>query len=263
MNYTQSFPSLAAFAAYLDKQETTPQYKDEASSLREEKPNSFRTTKNFADAQTLMINGDTECAKKVEKATAEKIRVLNTSTRRTITQDVAGYRPNVGAFLAGKPKSMWRKQTTHTPKPVVTIYYLNGMPGYVTADDAVITSAKLLASIIQIERTQGVKVNLYVCWGAYQSNSEDTATIAVKVKDSNQPFNITRLAYAMVNQDFCRRQCFRYLETCGCSYFYGHGCPPKGDKAKTMFKGHKYDRLITFLDIHGKQQDEITKMLES
>lgn len=263
--YVQSFSSVAAFAAHLDKAETTEEWGRTSSLIY--RPD-YNKTPDFPTSQHLMLTGDEESAKLIQKCGDIKINSLGYMPKQTITRDVAGFRPNVGAFLAGKPKSMYRRTRVNIPKPVVTIYYCANLPWYVSPTQATEASANLLSAILQIEANKGVKINLYSAWACYKTSNFDSPRneligVAVKIKDSNQPFNLMRVAYPIIHPDFTRRQCWRYLETCGVKNTPGfsYGLCANATQSRKIFDSYKFDKLLTYFEIRDKTPNQIAELL--
>lgn len=258
------FNSISEYNGYLESGQTQPCFGGE---------HSFSTsdpywigTKDWQEATDLLINGDKEAAKKINA----KIKQLNFDASGYVAKyrmksDYVGFAPNVPAFMANAPKTMFSIKRIRKPAPVISICYNTGATSGYSADEIATAGATMVEAIRTIEAS-GVRCNLYT---AQLSRCQGhVAGPIVRVKDADQPFDLLKMAYPLGHPSMLRRQKFRFIEitegipTC---YAGGYGSSVKDDTdlRKVKLVGRHFDAVLTFYDVHQTSVEQTIQLIKS
>jgi hypothetical protein len=222
---------------------------------------SFTTTKDFEEAQNLMLSGDMGNFEKIKKVSVGIDRAAVESVKRNI-MSIVGSSISVGAYLAGKPNYFHRKVKQTSGSKVIDLYINNAMGCNVSAKDMIQAAAVILAAIEDVEK-KGYKINLYSC--VIAESDKQYAGMIVKIKNSGEYFNRLKLAYFLVNPSFIRRHYFRFVEvTKGLNkrFAAGYGYPVSDNKKIAALIGCKENEVISLSGMIGKTEKEILKEFE-
>lgn len=262
----ETFSSVAEFINTLASRPTCPGADNDShtGSVR------FTTTESYEAATRLALYGDRDSAGKVQTS-IKKMRAGQTSSEQRaqarVRRTVVGSRPCVPAAVIGHPCSMYRRDTVHVSRPVVTVYYSISACGGVDASRLADVGARLSEAIQSVERS-GVRVNLYI--GNTSSAGSQTIGTFVRVKDSAKDFDLLRMAYGIVNPSFFRRHWFRWVETKPelnqSRWAGGYGRPLDSEGERNIEKemrerAVKFDQFFTFYRIEGKTAEELAKIM--
>lgn len=182
-------------------------------------------TKDFAEADRLFKDGDTENAQRIVAASiAIDNRNAQRTQRRGMSPAVVGCLPNVPAAIQGLPVSMYHRQP-QPGRPVVHLDINCGVASFIESETIIKAGAVILSTVNELERS-GHSVEITIkCLSYY--NHEDITT-SVVIKEAGQRFNAAQLAYCLVNPSFLRRHLFAVWERTinKKDYFsnYGHVC---------------------------------------
>lgn len=222
-NYIEIFDTLLQFAK-VDGRANDPFFEKFACS----KDNTadyvkFSGTNNYLEAERLMLEGDKESARMITE-NMTRLKDNGQITRNTTYSAQQGFIPNMGRVMTGHPENMInvRRQICKNTK-VVNIFANVRVSCGMKAAEAARRGALVLSYINGLEKN-GYRVNLYVGQISKFQDSKNTAGLAVKVKDSGKPLNVTKVAFPLVNPSFFRRICFRWIETTGQTKDFGYGC---------------------------------------
>lgn len=188
---------------------------------------SSKGTKSWEEACEFLLYGDFEKLDKINKAikSVQKVKGTGESIKPKRVQDVAGFQPCVPTAILGLPRNMYRNQQTRVQNTkVLNVLIASSFSWYVSVDDVVKKAAEYVSEIYNLEK-QGYRVNLYVAIGAIKIQK---IGMLVKIKDSNQYMNLSKIVYPLVNPSFLRRHYFRWAEVTEgvCTIFAdGYGRP--------------------------------------
>lgn len=203
---SRRFESLCEFSRWLENTPATSGFPMASETSDYE----FTKTESFEVANKMMLGGWDSGAADVEKIMFENTDGVENARRFALS--VAGAIPCVPAYLAGSPANMIAIKRRKIARPVITICYNCAVPGCVEADDIKRVAAKLLNVVRGLE-AGGVGVNLWAC--SFSLGFGDSVTMAVKIKSSDEPFNVLNMAYPLVHPSFNRRHKFAFIERCG------------------------------------------------
>ncbi len=222
----------------------------------------FTGTESFEVADDLMKFGDEINANKIN-ATIRKIKAQGTgdNARNKLYNSPCGFLPIVPKVLTGDPHNMLavKKQRYNSTK-VLNIAYNITVDGGITAEQMIITAAKVANVIASLEKS-GYRVNLYT-YICVDGKRNTAATLLVKIKDSGKYLDTLKIAYPLVNPSFFRRHVFGYLERLnGYGLYSGYGCVIDDNDCK-KYLPIKATYLSYYL-CRGKTEKDIAKMIEN
>ena len=257
------FDSVEQFSNWL---QVTPQtangkkfdYSNEMSKSNTE----FTGTESFDVAQKLLKYGDKVNADKIT-ATIRKIKAQGkgNETRNKLYNSPCGFMPIVPKVLAGDPENMLAiKKQTYKSTKVINIAYNVAVDFTRTTEDLIETAAKVANVIASLEKN-GYRVNLY----AYSCGRDlrfNYYFLLVKIKDSGKYLDTLRIAYALVNPSFYRRQVFGYMERLkGFNLNRTYGKIVHEDTCKERLPINA--SYLSYYFCSGKTEEEIAKYIES
>lgn len=265
----KKFNSITEFANWQQGAPIMDSYKCDQSSQKTDDP-SWIGTQTWDEAQALMLYGDPKLAKKIaDGVVVAKKRIFATRPRARMVQAVGGFMPNISAYLSGAKKDMWRIKKQPVRQRVITIVYNSSIHCGTTTADAIETSVSLLKAVMIIEST-GVRVNLY--------NSHFTSVAVnptrrdlivgelIKIKDSGQYLDTTKMAYPMIHPSMHRRQHFRTIEAldgdgklrCGYGFPVRDGKVVRDVATDLNMRG---SYCVAYYDIEGKTPEQIVDII--
>lgn len=142
--------------------------------------------------------------------------------RIAIQNDIVGFAPVVPLALKGVPNCMLNTRIRPIKNKVIDVYFDSTYSSCVEAETIVENGKKLLGAIMATEQS-GYRINLYAVQSYSDSDSADI--LAIKIKSSNQPFDLKRMSYPLMHPAFFRVIGFNwYARFKGATYRYGLGC---------------------------------------
>lgn len=218
MEYVEFFYSLRHLSDTINSRSTNKPFKDyyrtdsSLPSILESDGRTMRTgTKSYAEADSLLREGDYESLKMLNEFNLPN-NIKRTSMYKTqVRKSVCGSLPNVPLCLRGVPTNMLDFRRTKVPGRTIDIIVNAGVGKHVSAED-IIKAGSLITSAIKEIEERGIRVNLYtiIC-----SKGDDGSVVemVVNLKKSESPLNMLGIAYPLINPSFLRRIFFRFLET--------------------------------------------------
>lgn len=205
------FNSLTEYNEYLNNGKDTDGMSARDGSHSSYDPSWFGT-KDYADAENRMMNGDDESAKKIEiggNGQSVYKNVHSTVAKPKLVRGRAGFMPSVAAYCAGSSRCMYKSKKQIVKSKTTTIVYNISALGGVSSTEIARAAYNMLKAVLKIEAS-GVRVNFYISTLAETRNKKFGSV--VKIKDSGQYFNFLKMAYPMVHPSMQRRQGFRFRE---------------------------------------------------
>jgi hypothetical protein len=198
----------------------------------------------------LIRTGKHEGSDLVEQYMHEVMQNLPSFSRQW-TMDVAGHMPNVPAFLAGDPASMWNIHTEQSDNTPLRIW-VNTLPSAAnTAEQIYMRGAAIcaLALILQQKRSV-VRISPYADLGA-----GDTETGSMCSYDLTMPLSTSELLAALADDSTRILSYFvnRATNYTGSGWVLGH-CPTQSNYSDALCKKHLNAGSddIVVPAIHGK-----------
>lgn len=264
---SKKFESLTEFSAWLN---ATPacgyfkKYNFEKSRAESDYRTEFTGTKSYQAADSLLLGGWHDGAARVKAAMVKSTSA--TSDRARMTCSVVGFAPNVARYVQGHPLNMYNKKRVKVSARVVDIVYNCAVSASVPAGNIELAAAKLFNVVAGLERG-GVRVNLWVM--AADTCNGQNASLAVRVKSANQPFNMLKMVYPCVHPSFIRRHVFAFIERAGvtgkkgtCSG-YGRVVTDKEEVSKIVANfGISDKNIFDYYQLSGMSEREIADAIK-
>lgn len=191
----------------------------------------FRVTRTFAECLGLLENGWLEGAAKMAAA---DLQAPAGDPDRDWHLSVAGFFPEVGAYVAGEPECMFRLDVNPEARRRVRVFVPTGYSAYLSTEFLMEYAYALAAYVRGLEAT-GASVSV-VAVDTSTRHSECNREFHVRpyeVKRYDEPMMLARIAF-VGHPDFLRRVVFAVRErTPGAEaiakncYGYSHNIPPK------------------------------------
>ena len=142
------------------------------------------------------------------KKMMDSVNVAYSNRRKTVTS-VVGSRPNVPAYIAGAPKTMYRTERVKEKK-FIDIYFNLAYSGF-TTEQQVLNRGIITLNLVDLLEKSGIGVNLHVFEACYVQNEIFLADIAIK--KPGDPLNIGKCYYPLCSKEFVRRLMLRVKES--------------------------------------------------
>ncbi len=197
----------------------------------------FSGTKSLEEALSLLQNGDNELLKKI--LAAPNTPKLNAQRQKTsgieIYRSAQGFVPNIGAVMAGHPVNMYNCRRTFTKSAkILNIIYDISTPQTTPANEILKASTKLF-NYIYAKEAEGYRVNLFACCLVYFRTIKQYIMWSVKLKSSDEHFDLLRTAFPLCHPSFLRRVVFALEERANIqAYSNGYGCTLSTSFAKGL-----------------------------
>ena len=118
-------------------------------------------------------------------------------------QHMAGYRPNVPAYLAGNPVNMWRQEPHPLPNRLLKIGVHVGK-AYPIEQETTFYRGTAILSIVDALTMAGFNVELTAVWRNKSANGGQV-NIDTIIKRSDQSWSADSVAFALCNDGYQRR----------------------------------------------------------
>lgn len=173
---------------------------------------SFTGTASFEQADNLRRKGDKKSLAMLNKYKIKFDKYIQYNNGYKIKQrnDIHGFVPIVPNAIIGLPLSMINQSRESKKVKGIDIFYNVSVRCYTRTDDIARKGAIMLSLIDALER-KGFRVNLKVGSVAMQENTVHGVITTLKRYD--EPLNIRKLAYYLVNPSCLRRTFFKLKES--------------------------------------------------
>lgn len=230
---------------------------------------SFYGTKDYKEADRLLLFGDKDLQKKIEEAGVytTRMRLKYQANKKQVYSSVVGFAPNVPAYIAGAPNSMINQRQIKARQRVVTIMYNTSVSCCVSADEIIKATAQMISAVMLLE-ANGLRVNVYV--GEVTKCTEDEQKFGwlLRIKDSGQKIDTLKMSYPLAHPSMLRRHAFKLLETTpdvSSGFVNNYGMPINSEKESMDILEaagvNNIQRVLSFGTICGKNAEDIAKMI--
>ena len=165
--------------------------------------------KNVLSSENLLKNGWTQMTERLKTQLKAQTKMAPTMTSKNVLS-VQGYQPVVPNYLMGLPNSMITKKVVPVKQKVVTLSKCVAYSWKVSTDTIVKESVKALRLIQKLEAS-GYRINLNVLLFVRARNGQGFC-VKVRIKNSGEKLNISKLSFPLVHPSFLRRLYFRFVE---------------------------------------------------
>lgn len=200
------------------------------------------TYENAVDCLIGGYDGDYSIALKLQKELENTFSVKSEVRRHE--RSIAGSHPNVPAYVAGEPKTMFRLKRM-PEKKFVSIWFNLAYP-IQTTKQAVTNRGALTLSLIKLLEENGIGVDLHVFTSCYSHgelfNSE------IRLKSPSELINGKKCFYPMCSVMFLRRVVLRVMESMDFEdkdWYPNYGRPLQEREFREIFKVPKNDIVIS------------------
>ncbi len=173
----------------------------------------------------------------------EKTMPIRTYRRRQ-EKAMAGSHPNIPAYVAGTPKTMYRL-TRAREKKFVTIWF-NLAYSIHTLEQAVTNRGALTLSLIKLLEEYGIGVDLKVFSSCY--SKDEVFNSEIRLKSPSEPINMKKCFYPMCSVMFLRRVVLRVMESMSFhekNWYPYYGQPLTEDQFRDIFNIPDTDIVIS------------------
>lgn len=211
------FDSTSDLVSYIKNAKTTPWFRYCAVSDNQSiKMCTFSNTKSFDEAFRMLRNGWEEGAKNIE-GQFKLIKGMSLDSKYVkFVQDVVGFQPIVANYLMGIPKSMVSSRIVAKKQKVVTLNMTMSFNCGTRASTMEANCLNVLKVVKAIEAS-GCRVNLNI-FCSVRAYDKDIGKfryglIRLRVKNSDERLNISKVAFPIVHPSYLRRIMLRVIET--------------------------------------------------
>lgn len=268
--WAKRFDSLTAFHEYLENGKTQSFFDYPRSHEESDWRTKQTGTATYKQADELFLFGDKELAEKIESAGVADMRMKlsRQKPQRIIRSSVVGFAPNVPAYVAGTPNSMFSVKKINVPQQVIKVAYSLSIDWTVDAQEIIDVSAKFISACMLVE-SNGVRLDVDVVWpvkAKIKSKKYDTICACVKIKDSGTSFDVLKMSYPLAHSSMLRRHIFRFAEVSpeakGYQKQYGYIINDVDEIKRAMdVYGKNVDSVLSFYDIRFKSVEDIAKII--
>lgn len=211
MEKFEKFKSLAELTRTISKRKVNEVFAGRFSKALEISPESTEWTKSnsYEHAEELIIKGYKEPMNQIKKGLL-KIKKEQTVRRAKIQHSVVGYAVSVPLALTGVPECMFTREKVAVKSKTLHLVYGFSALGDVSPRDLINGGINFIGLVNTLEKNgYRVKIDIVRC-----TTTEKTAIgYLCNVKEYNQPLNLLKLCYPLVNPSMLRRTSFRWCET--------------------------------------------------
>jgi hypothetical protein len=181
----------------------------------------FTGTKNMQEAIALARGGWESGATQASKL-MDKIRANHPIQLKKVKYDVVGSVPNVARAIAGNPLNMRCPDITKASRrPIIT--FLSDICASAHHDSSeFINRAAAVAAVIEQVEAAGYATDVIVFSKSHNGNRINTCSW-IQVKNSNQPVDISRIAFGLGHTSMFRRFIFAEEGYHSITQSLGHG----------------------------------------
>lgn len=219
-----TFDSFDGFIDFVDGLDDNEPWNADYDGYRSSKKGDFDfcKTASWADAINLARYGWHEGLEKITQATPMLPQRDSIALRHSVT----GILPNVPAYCAGIPESMYAvyKQKRHTSAVKI---YVNLTYAWMCEENQIVTHGASILSFVNALEQQNISCEVIGYVEVYNNTtsakSGNLARLEIALKTAGQPLDSDRFAFCLMHPSFLRRLFFRWLER----PLYDHGDFPR------------------------------------
>ena len=229
------FATIQEFYEYISKTDDNKAFADKNLSSQTGSYN-FTGTNSYDEAIDLFRNGWKEMAAKLNKKLNQKLNGTVYGMQRKQVYSQAGYQVSVGRYLQGNPCSMINIVNKPVKQKVIEINKSIDYSAFTSKEKILDESIKALQIVSKLE-SQGMRVKLNIVLGSM--TNDFGFVIKVCIKNSNERFNISKMAFPLVNPSMLRRLMLRFIEVypkITRDFTSGYGSPAKTELLKEVFE---------------------------
>ena len=207
------FNTINEFISYVKNGKKTKDWEEEYSHNNNY---NFSMTRTLEEAYELCQNGWDEGAKKISDKINE-CKNVQVSTKKNFQRyiDVVGFQAIVPNYLNGIPKQMMNSRLIVKKDKIINLYKNLTYNANVSTDQMIDEGVKCL-ELVKILENQGHRVNIFALFSSLGESQKGNQKIlnleTVKIKNSSERLNVSKMAFLLAHPSFLRRISFRYSE---------------------------------------------------
>ena len=162
----------------------------------------------------------------------------------------AGSHPNVPAFVADSPKSMYRRKRSEEKK-FCTVYFNLACPAK-TTKSALLHRGALALSLVKMFESEGIGVDLKVFMSVYEF--DEMFLFEISLKSPQELLNAKKCFYPLCSKEFIRRIVISVMESVpfrNKDWYPNYGMPVSILQMRNIFDIPKKDMIISTPDEMG------------
>ena len=155
-----------------------------------------------------------EGAAMVRNGVARAAEMSKQSQAPAIENSVAGFLPDVPAYLAGVPDNMMAMAETGivAVSPIISIGVPNASGG--VGGESIMNRGIAIVTLVDALESQGYRVEVHTALGCKGFNDQTLCDATVIIKQANEPWNPNSMAFGMGHPALIRRLGFAVRERC-------------------------------------------------
>ena len=172
------------------------------------------------------------------------------SNEYTTERSFAGSHPDVPAYIAGSPRSMYRRKRTAEKK--FCRVWLNLACPVKTTRGAILNRGALTLSLVKLLESQGISVDLRVFMSVYEY--DEVFLFEISLKSPQEQLNSKKCFYPLCSREFVRRLIIRVMESMPFgekSWFPNYGMSLSSLQFREIFSIPQTDLVISTPDEMG------------
>ena len=211
----------------------------------------FRGTHTFEEALDLLHNGWKEQADNLANEIKFKDKMVKNKNKSFY--DIQGYQVSVPRYLEGIPESMINSKKIAIKNKIITINKGACYNSGTSKEQMIDESIKIMKLINDLE-SKGYRVNLNLIYdfvedsNNYTNKNNTNFLVKIKIKNSNERLNISKLAFPLVHPSMLRRIIFRFMEVypkVTPSFTWGYGRTLKDYQLKDIIENSQLNSKST------------------
>lgn len=169
------------------------------------------------EAKKLFLTGWEKPLEKLKLKVENEIKAIGLRERRKPFVNVCGYSPIIPNALMRLPKAMMDSKPEKVKSKVLKFLVIVNIPCGIDCDEVIDKMSKKLAYIASLERSGKYRCRIEVDWSGFgglgQNGNKYSACCSVLVKSEDQPFDVKRLCYPIINPSMARLLMFSWYES--------------------------------------------------
>lgn len=160
--------------------------------------------------------------------------------KNVVTYDFAGRKPVIQRAVMNNPYAFQNIRKQFKENKFITIIYDQSVPWNYSAQTMIENGKKLIATLKYLEQN-GFRIKLYACASALRT---ELNMMLLKLKDFNEPFSTTRIAFSIANPQFLRNAFFAWVDRNPDTQFQGGYGSPAGSYLTSNTMAHELSLMF-------------------
>lgn len=167
----------------------------------------FSGTKSMSDAIHLAAGNWTQGRDLIEKVT-NAVKLEHPVRKQPVKYNIVGVIPNVARAISGNPMNMKEADPMRSKRRVTLTLVSDMSANWSVKAERFVIRAAVLAALLDAIETIGFAVELICTAHSTSYGTHGEVTTAIRVKESHQPLDLARVAFALGHPSMFRRMVF-------------------------------------------------------